>query len=135
MDRRDNLRIETALSVTCRVPASPQSATVRDISATGCRVTFRQHFNIPEGSTIHVDFGLGRVVSGRAVRSTVMVCGVRFDRRLPTRLAIELGLTEGPVQIVHSPREEIKRLHPEPVQTLPHWLRRIIGKAAERVWP
>ena len=133
MERRDNPRIETALAATCRVPASPHSATVRDISPTGCRVTFQQHFNIPEGSTIHVDFGLGRVVSGRVVRSSVMQCGVRFERRLPTRLAIELGLMEGPVRIALTPREETEKLYPEPAQKLPHWVRRIIDTAAHRI--
>jgi hypothetical protein len=91
-------------------------------------VVFQRHLNIPEGSTIYVDFGSGRVIGGRVVRSSAMGCGVQFDRRLAPRLAIELGVMEGPVQIALTPSEEVEKLYPQPEQTLPHWLGRTIGR-------
>ena len=129
MERRVCPRIGTKLVAICRIPASPHAASVYDISETGCRLTFRDSRIVPNGSTIHLDLGSGRIVSGRVARSDLLSCGVQFDRRLRTELAIDLGIMEGSAEVTMTPRENTETQYPRPASRSPHQLRRMLRQS------
>ena len=129
MERRTSTRVPTRLKRTCRVPATPQEILVLDISSTGCRAKLT-NCAIP-GSTIHVDLAPGVRFSGEVVWSSGQLAGIRFDRRLTTRQAIELGVQLGPAAPVASscattPRER---------GGLQHWVRKVFGLQIAKAKP
>ncbi len=124
MERRVSKRVTTALATTCRVPAAPYSAKVHNLSAKGCRIGLRDFRPIPSGSTVHIDFGGGRTVSGTAVWSRTLSCGVRFTQELPSELAVEFGLMDASVLVTAQPPGERETGYPDPSIRTPHWLRK-----------
>ena len=117
-DRRATPRIDTTLAVLCRIPASPQRATILDLSRTGCRMSLTES-NTPIGATINVQSLQGLKFTGVIVWSTGVQIGVRFEKSLSERDLAELtGQGEPECLVSLEPRE--------PITSAPrdHWIRR-----------
>ena len=118
-ERRASTRLATNLGTTCRAPATPQSATVLDLSMTGCRLRIAD--TLPQGATVNIEMRPARQIQGQVVWSTGQSAGVRFNRPLPENSAILLGLITPP------PVDE------DPVEAhtgtgaLSHWIRKVLG--------
>lgn len=127
-DRRKADRHTSGAAAIARVPASPHRAQIADFSATGCRVRFADPFAVPVGSTIHLDFGPGRRMSGQVMWSSSQAVGVRFARALPASLAAVLAGEEAAVEVEP---EKLPEYEIDPARfALHHWFRRLFGKAA-----
>jgi hypothetical protein len=126
-DRRAHERIESGMSTICRVPASPHRATVIDVSKTGCRIRISDGLYVPVGSTVHMEFGPGRKVTGMVMWTEPRSAGVRFARPLSGTMAALLGVEPAALVEVEdaSPPEPVG-----PAKLIPHWLRRLIKRAA-----
>lgn len=124
MERRVLDRIEIDLSVGCRIPATPRRARVCDASHSGCQVKFDEGPIIDTGSTVHIDLGGSRPVTGEVVWVNRRQAGIRFARRLSNAHAVRLGLEEPePVVVV----EEA----PIPLgEVIRHWFRTMMGKVS-----
>lgn len=127
MERREHDRVAADLPAVCRVPASPHRARVVDVSDRGCRIRILDGVAVTAGTTVHLDFGPGRRISGQVMWSGPQSAGVRFDTLLSPDLAIALGLAEAPV--VELTAEEPTEIQ-TPGPSLPHWLRRLLRRAA-----
>lgn len=126
-DRRAHERIESGMSTICRVPASPHRATVIDVSKTGCRIRISDGLHVPVGSTVHMEFGPGRKVTGMVMWTDPRSAGVRFNRPLAGTMAAVLGVE--PAAMVEV--EEAAPPEPAgPAKLIPHWLRRLLKRAA-----
>ena len=87
MEQRSNYRFLSDTTVNCRVPASPESATISDISQSGCRLRFSKGVAMP-GSTILLELVPGFHAIGHVMwkdKSNEAV-GVRFDTPLDETL-------------------------------------------------
>ena len=119
MERRISERIPTHIALTCRVPATQQSAVVHDISREGCRLEFRD-FNIDRGATLSLELADGTRLRGEAVWAHYRTAGVRFSGAMRRSTAVFVGL--------ENPAPEIDR-EPEPAPPdeglLRHWFRRL----------
>jgi hypothetical protein len=123
MERRSTDRLTIDLRTTCRVPATPHSVTVVDVSHSGCRLRFGDT-NVVPGTTIYLDLQPAASVSGQVAWVGGGNAGVRFHRRLGSELAVPLGIEEAaPV----SPLPELPSTG-EP-KGLQHWIRRFFGLA------
>ena len=127
VERRGDERLECNVATLCRVPATPCRARLLDVSRTGCRFSTVDAMAVPEGSTVHFDFGPGRRVTGQVMWSGPQSAGVRFARPLSSELAVLLGLETAPlVEIEPAPTQQ----EPTLALALPHWLRRLLRRAA-----
>lgn len=128
MERREHDRIASDLPAVCRVPATPHRARLVDVSRSGCRMRITDGLAVPVGSTVHLDFGPGRRISGQVMWSGPQATGLRFSSQLSTALSIALGLEPAPA-IEIEPRVEEEA--PKVAQSLlHHWLRRLLRRAA-----
>jgi hypothetical protein len=125
MERRYSDRLPTEVGLSCRVPASPERATLVDLSRSGCRLEFSRR-NIDPGATVNLDFQMGKPIGGQVVWTEGAFAGVRFYSALPKPVAVEFGLEPG--------AHEADALDPEPVAPAPqlppegllrHWVRRL----------
>ena len=58
----------TPSSTNCaRIPASPHRVTLIDVSRTGCQIRLCDTIAVPVGSTVHLDFGPGRRMTGQVM--------------------------------------------------------------------
>ena len=81
MERRISVRIDTSVDVACRMPATPQSATIRDLSLHGCRIETAKPFAVLGGSVV-LNLGDWASVPGTVVWVDGNMAGVKFDRSL-----------------------------------------------------
>ena len=93
MERRITDRMPTEVGVSCRVPASPELATLVDLSRSGCRLEFARR-NIDPGATVNLDFRTGKPIGGEVVWTDGSYAGVRFYSALPKPIAVEFGLEQ-----------------------------------------
>ena len=99
-----------------------------DVSRTGCRIRIVGGLYVPVGSTIHLEFGPERKVTGMVMWTDARTAGVRFARPLTGVMAAVLGV-ESAALIAVEPSEPAP-LPPEPATLIPHWLRRLVNRAA-----
>ncbi|ANY18693.1 PilZ domain protein [Tsuneonella dongtanensis] len=128
-DRRSADRIESDACAIARIPASPHRVELVDVSRTGCRIRTMDGIAVPQGSTVHLDFGPGRRLTGQVMWSAARSAGVRFHQSLSGPLAATLGV-EPAVDINVEAETEVRRGPLGPASLLPHWLRRLLRKAA-----
>lgn len=121
-ERRSRQRAPIDVNLTCRMPATPQPATIRDISHYGCRIEV-PGAPIELGGTALIEVpGVGPV-AGSVVWTRGRVAGVRFERSLGSPAAIAFGLEQPrPAEILPDPvsRDEFGGI-------LSHWFRRLSG--------
>jgi hypothetical protein len=122
-ERRRSVRLTADLGTVCRVPATPQSAKVLDVSMTGCRIRLAGDA-LPLGSTVNIDMRARRPVRGQVVWTAGQSAGIRFDRSLPEPAAVLFGLPQ-PTPAKSEPVEEAPLLG-----GLQHWIRKILGWSA-----
>ena len=96
MENRIKERKPVDTPVLCRVPATPSTARVKDVSHSGCRLAFMSGGPVTEGSTVNIDLGGPRPVAGQVMWSNRTEAGIRFDRSLSNLQAIRIGLEEPP---------------------------------------
>ena len=125
-ERRQEERIETNVLLTCRVPARPVRAMMRDLSHTGCRLELADT-HVELGGTALVDLpGAGRV-AGRVMWVRGRHCGIEFDRALRGPMAVAFGLEEPePEPVAAEPLETDDG--PSLPGLLRHWIRRLTGR-------
>ena len=75
MEQRDTIRFLADLTVNCRVPASPTSGTISDISTSGCRLGIRSGVAIP-GGTILLELLPGFHAIGQVIWKTETEVGI-----------------------------------------------------------
>jgi len=85
MEQRDTIRFLADLTVNCRVPASPTSGTISDISTSGCRLGIRSGVAIP-GGTILLELLPGFHAIGQVIWKTEAEVGIHFEQRLDQTL-------------------------------------------------
>lgn len=125
-ERRQSDRIASDVSAIARIPASPHRVTLIDVSRTGCQVRVPCGIAVPTGSTVHLDFGPGRRLTGMVMWSGPRTSGIRFSQSISGPLASALGIE--PAAMVEI--EEAPLPPAEPALRIPHWLRRILRRAA-----
>ena len=81
MEQRASFRFLADATVSCRVPASPTSATVSDISTKGCRLSFDRGAVLP-GSTILIELLPGFHTIGHVAWKKDNTAGIKFDTTL-----------------------------------------------------
>ena len=125
MERRYSDRLPTEVGLACRVPASPERATLVDLSRSGCRLEFARR-NIDPGATVNLDFQIGKPVGGQVVWTDGAHAGVRFHSALPKPVAVEFGLEPCAFEA------EVPDCEPPAINTQPaadgllrHWVRRL----------
>jgi hypothetical protein len=109
------------MNVTCRMPASPRPAIVRDISYSGCKLEV-PGAAVELGGTALLEVPGTKSVSGRVVWAAGKMGGVQFERPLGTPAAIVFGLEEAPVEEAPVPVAEFQ---PQRGRGLSHWFRRL----------
>ena len=121
-ERRTSRRATIEVNLTCRMPARPQPATIRDNSHQGCRIDV-PGAPIEVGGTALLEVPGVAKVSGQVVWTHGRTAGVRFERALNSSAAVALGLEQPkPVEVL-----------PDPVARdaaggiLRHWFRRLAG--------
>ena len=121
-ERRSAQRAAIEVKLTCRLPARPQSATLRDISYHGCRIDV-PGAPIEVGGTALLEVPGQAKIAGQVVWVQGRTAGVRFERALGSPAAVAFGLEQPkPVEIL-----------PDPVSRDPaggilrHWFRRLAG--------
>jgi hypothetical protein len=126
MERRQDERIETNVLLTCRVPARPVRAVMRDLSHTGCRLELPDA-HVELGGTALVDLpGAGRV-AGRVAWVRGRHCGIQFERAVRGRSAVAVGLEE-PASEPVAPEQVEADEGPSLPGLLRHWIRRLTGR-------
>lgn len=125
MERRYSDRLPTEVGLACRVPASPERATLIDLSRSGCRLEFARR-NIDPGATVNLDFQIGKPVGGEVVWIHGAHAGVRFHSALPKPVAVEFGLEPRALE-VQTPDVEPTATDAQPAAggLLRHWVRRL----------
>jgi hypothetical protein len=101
IERRLAERTTIDVTLTCRIPARPMAAILRDVSRHGCRIEV-PGAPIELGGTAQIELPGAGNVTGSVVWTHGRIAGVRFDRALSTRAAVARG------------REEAKPVEPEP---------------------
>ena len=81
MEQRASYRFLTDTTVKCRIPASPASGTLSDISPHGCRLSF-DHGLLLVGSTILIELLPGFHSIGRVAWKKDNVAGISFETTL-----------------------------------------------------
>ena len=128
MERRFDERIETHVQLTCRVPARPCRAIMHDLSRVGCRLEVTGS-TVELGATAMIDLPGAAAVAGRVVWIRGNQAGIQFSRSLSKAASIALGLDEPEPEQAVSERADIARI-PSREGFLPHWMRRLSGRAA-----
>lgn len=125
MERRFSDRLPTEVGLACRVPASPERATLIDLSRSGCRLEFARR-NIDPGATVNLDFRVGKPVGGQVVWTDGAHAGVRFHSALPKPVAVEFGLEPCAIDAREPDSEPTPTdARPLPEGLLRHWVRRL----------
>jgi hypothetical protein len=124
VERRRDDRVETRVTLSCRIPARPRASVIHDLSHTGCRLELPDA-SAARGGTVLLDVPGGRQVSGQIVWVKGNEAGVQFDRWLAGPAAVALGLDEAPPEPVTEAIEE-----PNLSGLLRHWIRRLTGREA-----
>jgi hypothetical protein len=121
-ERRSAQRTPIDLALTCRMPARPQPATLRDVTHHGCRIEVPGAPIELGGTTLIEVPGAGKV-TGSVVWTQGRTAGVRFERALGSHVAVALGLEQ--------PKPPEPEPEPEASQPaggiLRHWFRRLAG--------
>jgi len=78
MEVRSLERVEAHMVVSCRVPAAPNSATILDISAEGCRIKIANGVLVT-GSTVLLELMQGFHAIGTVVWKKNDEAGVKFE--------------------------------------------------------
>jgi hypothetical protein len=110
------------VSLTCRIPARPMRAVIRDVSRHGCRIEV-PGAPIELGGTALLELPDAGKIAGSIVWTQGKIAGVRFDRALSGSAAVALGLEQA------QPAETIAAIEyaPQPAGILRHWFRRLAG--------
>lgn len=125
MERRYSDRLPTEVGLSCRVPASPERATLVDLSRSGCRLEFARR-NVDQGATVNLDFRIGKPVGGQVVWTDGAHAGVRFHSALPKPVAVEFGLEPCALEAQDPDSEAIAAdAQPAAEGLLRHWVRRL----------
>jgi hypothetical protein len=121
-ERRFAQRTPIDVKLTCRMPARPQPATMRDVTHHGCRIEVPGAPIELGGTTLIEVPGAGKV-TGSVVWTHGREAGVRFERALGSPAAVALGLEQPkPAEAVCEPMPD------EPSGgILRHWFRRLAG--------
>lgn len=125
MERRFSDRLPTEVGLSCRVPASPERATLVDLSRSGCRLEFARR-NVDQGATVNLDFQMGKPVGGQVVWTDGAYAGVRFHAALPKPVAAEFGLEPCALEAgTLDPKIPAPEAHAPADSLLRHWVRRL----------
>lgn len=128
-DRRLEDRIASDASAIARIPASPHRVTLIDVSRSGCQIRLSDGIAVPVGSTVHLDFGPGRRMTGQVMWAGPRTAGVRFATAVSGPLALALGIeSAATVEVDQAPR--MSKTSSRPASLIPHWLRRLLRRAA-----
>ncbi len=121
-ERRIAQRTPIDVKLTCRMPARPQPATVRDVTHHGCRIEV-PGASIELGGTTLIEVPGAGKVTGSVVWTHGREAGVRFERALGGPAAVALGLEQPkPVEAVC---EHLADTQPRGI--LRHWFRQLAG--------
>ncbi len=128
MERRLEERTPTKVLLSCRIPASPRTVTMHDVSHHGCRLELPDS-HIELGGTVLIDLPGAARFPGLVIWKHRKFAGIRFPRRLTAGAAIALGLDDPePPQVATGPVEA------EAPSGLPgllrHWIRRLTSRAS-----
>lgn len=86
-DRRKSERAEIATRASCRVPATPISATIGDISMTGCQVQIdHSEHMLQKGATVLIALTDDFTAAGQVVWRKGSACGVKFNQPIDRRM-------------------------------------------------
>ena len=91
-ERRIAQRHDVSLPVDCRVPATQQRATVRNISITGMKLQTQGKLLV--GQTVIAMFDEGREVAGTVVWADTHLAGIRFAGAISVDLVAVLAGSE-----------------------------------------
>lgn len=122
VERRAAERSPITVSLTCRMPASPRPATIRDVSRDGCRIEV-PGAPMELGATALLELPGAAKISGRIVWVHGRTAGVRFDRALRGPTAVMLGLEQPPTEVAEPEPEPLEK----PSGLLHHWIRRAVA--------
>lgn len=129
VDRRRENRISSDAPAIARIPASPHRVTLIDVSKIGCQIRLVDGVAVPVGSTVHLDFGPGRRMTGMVMWSGPRTAGVQFVRAVSGPLASALGVEPSAmVEVEEAP--QAPQAPSGPASLIPHWLRRLLSRAA-----
>mgnify|MGYP001549915491 CR=1 FL=1 len=78
MERRSRSRVQSGVTIQCRVPASPVEATVQNVSADGCMIAFGDRM-LKRGTTVILELADGKHVVGLVVWTELKTAGVKFE--------------------------------------------------------
>jgi hypothetical protein len=122
VERRTAERTTTDISLTCRMPARPQRATVRVVSHHGCKIEV-PGAPLELGGTALLELPGMTNVAGQIVWTRGKTAGIRFERALGSSAAVALGLEQAkPVEVM------VEIEYPQqPAGILRHWFRRLAG--------
>lgn len=94
MKDRETPRFSAEMTVNCRVPASPTSATIEDISTSGCRIEVGNGVVMP-GGAILLELLPGFHAIGHVVWKTETEAGINFDCPLDQSLVDHIADSRG----------------------------------------
>lgn len=94
MERRTSGRIAIDADIKCRIPATPQSAIIRDLSVTGCRIETVASIR-GVGGTIVLDLTETVNVVGTIVWARGREAGIHFNEPLDLGRFVVLDWIEG----------------------------------------
>jgi hypothetical protein len=122
VERRAAERTTIDVSLTCRMPASPTRAIIRDVSHHGCKIEVPGTLMELGGTALLELPGMAHI-PGQIVWTRGKTAGIRFERRLGTSAAVALGLEQAqPVEVM------VEIDYPQPgAGMLRHWFRRLAG--------
>lgn len=81
MEQRRAFRYLADMDVGCRVPASPKSVTIKEISIEGCRISVGDGSIVP-GGTILLELLPGFHAIGMVIWHRDNEAGIKFDKSL-----------------------------------------------------
>jgi len=122
VERRTTERMPIDVTLTCRMPARPQRAVVRDVSRHGCKIEV-PGAPMELGGTALLELPGMTNVAGQIVWTRGKTAGIRFERALGSSAAVALGLEQAkPVEVM------VEIEYPQPgTGILRHWFRRLAG--------
>lgn len=123
-ERRSLDRMAIDVSLTCRMPARPQPATIRDISHHGCKIEV-PGAPMELGGTALLELPGAMKIKGQIVWTRGKTAGIRFERSLGSSAAVALGLEEAkPLEVAFEPAPQA------PGGILRHWFRALTRRFA-----
>ena len=122
VERRTAERTTIDVNLTCRMPARPQRAIIRDVSRQGCKIEV-PGAPMELGGTALLELPGMMNVTGQIVWTKGKTAGIRFERTLGSSAAVALGLEQAkPVEVM------VEIEYPQPgAGILRHWFRRLAG--------